>query len=715
MTLFTPVTDPRPATTPATAPVPQPFLHELVSCVRAPTVALSGFDGQIRAGAAHGLFHQDRRSIATLTVDVDGHEPVPVGRHQHDADTAQFVTVVRHLGDPGADPTVRLERVRRLAGSGMTEQLTLINAARQPIRASVRVQVGVDFAAMDTVKHGAQVTLVPPERAGADTAGWARAGSQAWLHAAGDPELSLVDARLWLTWRVTVPPRRQWETTLTVTTAADPGAAQAPAPAPAPAHRPDHGARFGPATGGPGWDPVHITAPYDLTRLVDRSVADVAALVLADPLGGTDAFAAAGSPWFLTLFGRDSLWTARLTLPLGTELAGGTLRALARRQGTRADPETAEEPGKIPHEIRGEPGGIGGLPPVYYGTVDATALWICLLHDAWRWGMPHEEVAGLLPALEAALSWLVESTAGGDGFLDYFDRTGRGLVNQGWKDSGDAIQFPDGTLAEPPIALSEAQAYAYEAAISGAALLAAFGRPGAEASREWAQQLADRFREAFWVRDDRGRFPAIALDAAKRPVPTATSNLGHLLATGLLNPAEAGTVAARLGQRDLDCGYGLRTLSADATGFNPLGYHAGTVWPHDTAIAVRGLTLAGHPTVAASLANGLVRAAPVFGHRFPELFAGTDAQAGEAVLAYPAACRPQAWSAAAAIALLHTALGLHADVPNRRLVVSPCQELAEWFPVRVSGLRVAGHPLTVSVDATGHPRVETTAGVTIVA
>ncbi len=231
-----------------------------------------------------------------------------------------------------------------------------------------------------------------------------------------------------------------------------------------------------------------------------------------DPVDPRDCFLAAGSPWFLTLFGRDSIWAARMLLPLGTDLAGGTLRTLARRQGRVAVPDTEEQPGKILHEVRRAQLDLGPalqLPPVYFGTVDATPLWVCLLADAWRWGLAPGQVEALLPDLERALSWLVtDADADGDGFLEYVDHSGHGLANQGWKDSGDSIQWADGRLADPPIALCEVQGYAYEAAVSGADLLDAFGRPGSDRLREWAQALRTRFRGSFWVEDAVGAYPA---------------------------------------------------------------------------------------------------------------------------------------------------------------------------------------------------------------
>lgn len=677
---------------PPAVPVPQPYLHELVSCVRAPTTALSGADGQLRAAGAQGAFRLDSRVLSELVLEVDGQEPAPVGHDQLGPATARFTGIVRHLGDPTADPTVRVERERRVHGDGLEEQITLVNTSRRPVSATVRLVLAADFAAMDAVKRGGAGTPVPPTPT---TAGAAFTGAHTRTTVAGLPRPDHQDRSgdHWrLQWRVTIAAGAAWHATLAVQ-------ADSPAVAPEQAFRP---------AGGTGWQPVARDGPRDLVRLLAASAADLDALTLTDPAG--DAFVAAGSPWYLTLFGRDSLWAARLALPLGTDLARGTLRALAHRQGTRHDPATAEAPGKMPHEVRALPQHIVGDRLVYYGTVDATCLWVCLLHDAWRWGMATDDVADLLDPLEAALEWLVDhGDPDGDGFLKYVDRTGHGLANQGWKDSADAIQFPDGTLAQPPIALSEAQAYAYEAAIAGAALLATFGRPGAARLRAWAGRLRERFRSAFWVRDARGSFPAVALDGANRPVDVATSNLGHLLGTGMLTPAESATVAARLREPDLDCGYGLRTLSADAAGYNPYGYHTGAVWPHDTAIAVQGLARAGHTAGAMRLAAGLLRAAPSFDHRLPELYAGTS----DAPRPYPAACRPQGWSAAAVVALLHAALGMVADVPDATLTVNPCAEFAAWFPLQVDGLQLAGAPLAVAVDVAGRARVDTTAPVSV--
>ena len=441
---------------------------------------------------------------------------------------------------------------------------------------------------------------------------------------------------------------------------------------------------------------------------------DLDALLLSDPLAPDDHFAAAGAPWYLAMFGRDSLWTARMLVPATSELAAGTLRVLARRQGRSTVVETAEEPGKILHEVRPDEADYGGsrdgsglrLPPVYYGTVDATPLWVTLLHDGWRWGLPEAQVVPLLEPMERALGWVAHRAGLGSGFLHYIDETGHGLSNQGWKDSFDSIQFRDGRLAEGPISLCEVQAYAYAAARNGADLLDAFGRPGGERWREFAEELKQRFRQRFWIADDRGPYPAIALDGSGRPVDTVTSNIGHLLGTGLLDDDETAHVVARLGADDLDCGLGLRTLSADSDGFNPFAYHGGSVWSHDTAIAIRGLCAVGSPAaqaVAASLVSGLISASSTFDSRLPELYAVLPG--AHRPSAYPASCRPQAWAAAAAGVVIEALLGVEADVPAgvvrlRPLLPSPVGAL------EVDGLRVGPARLSVRVSAAGEIEVD---------
>jgi glycogen debranching enzyme len=678
---------------PVAPPRLQPFLHDACVTVRAPSLGISRPDGQI-TGGADGFYHGDRRALSRLEVVAEGVPNAPIGGGFRGADRAAFRTLLRGLAEHSADPAVCLERTRGVAPGRMTETLELVNDGRTAIRVRLTVHAGSDLAAMEAVKSGAPTAALP---ATAEAGGLAWSDGSVTVRLAATPAPGGVDAATGrLHFDVDLGPAARWQAELTCTAAFADGD-QFPAPPEA----------------REVWSrPTLASADRRLDRWLEQSHHDLRGLLLTDPLDPRDTFLAAGAPWFLTLFGRDSLWAARMLLPLGTELAAGTLRTLARRQGTRVDPATEEQPGKILHEVRRGPLDLGDglrLPPLYYGTVDATALWVVLLHDAWRWGLPADQVEPLLANAEAALAWMDgPGDADGDGFLEYVDSTGRGLANQGWKDSGDAVRSRDGRLADPPLALCEVQGYAHEAALAGTALLRAFGRPGADRWEEWAARLRDRFRARFWVEDADGPYPAIALDREKRPVDSVTSNIGHLLGTGLLSREEAALVAARLTGPRLDCGFGLRTLAADSGGFNPFGYHIGSVWPHDTAIAAYGLAREGFPAEAASLVSGLVEASAAFEARLPELFAGHGRAAGPRPAPYPAACRPQAWAAAAAVLSVQSLLALTPDAPHSRLTLT-----APPHPLHLTGLQLAGHPLEIRVDASGTTHVDAPPGIEV--
>jgi glycogen debranching enzyme len=457
--------------------------------------------------------------------------------------------------------------------------------------------------------------------------------------------------------------------------------------------------------GGPApWGPVAVEAPDTrLPRLVAQSLADLGGLLMRD---GDDAFVAAGSPWFLTLFGRDSLWVARLLVPFGTDLALSTLRTLARRQGTKVDPDSEEQPGKILHEVRNTTLELGGmsLPPVYYGTVDATPLFVCTLADAWQWGAEREQVGELLPAVRRCLGWVVEQSAE-SGWLRYVDLSGRGLANQGWKDSVDSVQFADGRLADPPIALSEVQGYAYEAAVRGAALLEAFGEQPVEGLADWAASLKERFARDFWVDTPEGGHVAIALDGTGAKVDSVASNMGHLLGTGILGPEQTARVVEVLTAPDMASGFGLRTLTSRSPRFSRLSYHGGSVWPHDTAVAVRGLARDGYVDEAAELTAGLVAASEGVAYRLPELYGGDQSSDVAFPVDYPAACRPQAWAAAAPLACLAAVTGLAVDVPAGHDHV-PGSVSTRLGPFTLSGVRAGQRTLTVRVAADGTVRLD---------
>ncbi len=681
----------------------QPLLHDLVVQLSASTQAWCGPDGEIQRSGVQGVFHGDVRVLSGVELVVGGEalETIAVG----EADDGLHVTqLARHLDGAGADPVTRVDRTRTLRAGRVGETVVISRAARAATEVDVVVLLACDGSRMDEVKAGRADVPQAAVRRGDETGWWLDDGLVVRVEAPGAHSSITAEGTVRLAWRVPAAAGRaarlEWAVVVE-----DPAAVVGP-----------------PARERAEWSVPDVRGEDPrLAKLLSRSLRDLAGLRMSTTAVPGEVFLAAGAPWFLTLFGRDSLWAARMLLPLGTELAAGTLRTLAHFQGTRVDAGTAEEPGKILHELRRSSQGVDGgafhLPPVYYGTVDATALWIAVLHDAWRWGMPDAEVEALLDPLEAALTWLVEyGDADGDGLLEYVDATGQGLANQGWKDSGDSVQWRDGELAEGPIALAEVQGYAYEAAWGGAALLEHFGRGDPQRWRSWAAALAERFRAAFWVEGTGGRYPAIALDARKRPVDSLTSNIGHLLGTGLLDPVEERAVVDALVEPSIHSGYGVRTMSSSDRGYWPLSYHGGSVWPHDTAIVIAGMARAGFSAEAMALADGLLAAAEDFDYRFPELYSGDARGESARVVPYPAACRPQAWSAASAVVVLSGMLGLRADVPGGVLHVaghggSGAPSAARRLSVR--GLRVAGLPLDVEISG-GDVQVRTDATLRVV-
>ncbi|WP_434615184.1 glycogen debranching N-terminal domain-containing protein [Arthrobacter sp. A5] len=657
-------------------PSRQPLLHTLVAAVAAPYQLWLGADGQLRPTAAQGAYLGDTRILSCAIVTIDGQEPEAITAQVRPAAGGQLIEarfMFRGTGPAVLSPPCEVTRSLLVTPQGIHETIRIASALSTAVTMELGLHLGADLAGMDSVRGGMKTRTLRPETGG---------GTHRWSRADGVSSSAVVTA----------------ETSAASTTdtrAADPGTAKANPVAQgvgAVVHSitlsPHGAAEFGwhltgtdplsPITAAPVWQQPKLESgqnrgqkpDHRLVGLVAQASSDLAGLRLsvrrpAAPgehagSGSTETFLAAGAPWYFTLFGRDSLWAARLLLTRDPALVAGTLRTLAALQGTTDDPATAQEPGKILHELRRggfsipseHQGAALHLPPLYYGTVDATPLWVCLLHDAWQAGLPDDEVEVLLDPCEAALEWMVEyGDSDGDGFLEYIDPTGTGLANQGWKDSADAVRWPDGALASGPIALCEVQAYAYEAAMGGSALLTAFGR-SASRWRAWGTDLQRRFRDKFWCEDESGRFPALALDAQKRPVPSAASNMGHLLGTGLLNAGESRAVAERLLAPDLFTGFGIRTLSNTNAGYWPLSYHCGSVWTHDTAIIVAGLRTDGHVDAARRVAGGLLDAAEAFNYRLPELFAGYSRRQAPVPVPYPMSCFPQAWAAAAAAPIL---------------------------------------------------------------
>ncbi|MFA9428873.1 glycogen debranching N-terminal domain-containing protein [Egicoccus sp. AB-alg2] len=659
-----------------------------VTCVRGEVFVVSGPDGDVRRGGDQGFFLRDTRMLDRLELRIDGERPRPLAGRAVDASRAVFHAYVAPSADHAVDPSLLVTRHRIVDGS-LREEYVLENRGRQPVTVRLELRVGNDFAYIFDVKHG---RTLPPvtSRAMAGHLLLEQGDGVGQTVIRGSDGVEPFDDGL--CWRVHLAPGAEVRHHLDVEVT-DVYGTERPRGTP--------GDAMGRPPTRPGPPEVHFSCSEGrMTRLVRRGLQDLASLRLRDPRAPEDRFTAAGSPWYLTLFGRDALWTAWMSLPTGLDVAAGTLRTLARRQGRRLDADTEEAPGKILHEIRrGSLAHRGDLPPNYYGTIDATPLFVVLLHEAWRWGMPEDEVADLLPNLEAALEWMrAFGDPDGDGLLEYAQQGERGLANQGWKDSHDGVQYADGRLPDPPIALVEVQAYAYDAARRGAELLDRFGRPGAASWHAYATALRRRFHETYWLEDDEGPYLAIALDGHGRPVDGPASNMGHVLASGLLDVPQAAAIARRLASPTLNNGWGLRTLATTAAGYNPVSYHAGSVWPHDTALAIWGCAVTGQRDAAVALMKGLVSAAPYFRYRLPELFAGVPRAAGDFPVPYPAACRPQAWSAAAGLLMLRACLRPRAEVPDGRLTLAPL-----WPPpfrrLVLRHVPIAGGWVDVSVDA----------------
>jgi glycogen debranching enzyme len=439
----------------------------------------------------------------------------------------------------------------------------------------------------------------------------------------------------------------------------------------------------------PPFESVQIDSDNDLfNRVLNRCFQDLRMLLMAER---KHDFFAAGVPWFVALFGRDSLITALEMLPYDPGVAAHTLRLLASYQGTREDDFTDEQPGKILHELRvGEQVHLREVPQTpYYGSVDSTPLFLVLLGEYVRWTGDLDLFHELRGPVDRALEWINRwGDSDGDGFTDYVTRSRQGFRNQGWKDSGNAIVNADGTLAEPPIALVEVQGYVYRAKTALAEVASAAGEPDRAARlKAEACDLRRRFRDAFWVADR--HFLALALQKDGRRAEAIASNPGQALWTGIVDEEHVDAIASQLLGPELFSGWGVRTLSAAEPAYNPIDYQVGAVWPHDTALVMSGLKRCGKNSEAERLFSGLFDAASLFPHyRLPEVFAGFGRDNYPVPVRYPVACNPQAWAAGALPSMLAAALGLQPQALARRLEIAR-PSLPPWLrEVTVRGLRV---------------------------
>ena len=444
-----------------------------------------------------------------------------------------------------------------------------------------------------------------------------------------------------------------------------------------------------------------LTGSWDaLEHTFARSVSDLASLRMRGGNEGLARLPAAGMPWFMTVFGRDTLITSYQTLLFGPELACGALEVLAELQATEDDPTIDAEPGKIVHEVR-----HGKAAKVwfhrYYGTADATPLYLVLLSEVWRWTGDAEVVGRLREPALRALAWIDEhGDRDGDGFVEYERRTERGLENQSWKDSGDSQRFTDGTIAAGPIAPCEVQGYVYDAKRRLAEVARDAWGDAALADRldGEAAALRARFDEAYWV-EERGGYYALALDGEKQRVDSLCSNIGHLLWSGIVPDARVDQVVAALMDEPLWSGWGVRTMSTDDRGYSPLSYHNGTVWPHDNSLIAAGLARYGRRDEALLIVERMMEAAAFFDFELPEVFAGLPRGTTPFPIAYPTAARPQAWAAGTPVLLLQVLLGLEPDGASQSLRTTLTDPLPEWAgSLRLRGVPVFGRCWDVVVE-----------------
>jgi glycogen debranching enzyme len=637
--------------------------------------------GDIGGGPVDGVFVGDTRICDRLVLTVDGDRVEVLAVTQPSPFQAVIVGRTR-------SPSLLVFR-EHFVGSGLRADVRLRNFGPVPRRVFVTYVVGSDLAELFDVKEGRARggPVGRSVRGGALVLGELNARRSATVRPSPTAGIDLDGS---IQWDVEVPAQGEWRCCLEI--AAVRGGNEVP-----PSYRCGVAAeRAIPSARQAAW---RATLPRLVSDVPGLDQAVQLALRIFDPENPDEPVIAAGAPWFMTLFGRDSLITSWMSLPFDPQLALATTRTLARLQGTTTDPSRDEQPGRILHEIR--PGNSASLAlgegDIYYGTADATPLFVMLVAELRRWGVPFDDLRPLLPAVDAALAW----TSGpgdrdGDGYVECQRATARGLANQGWKDSWDAISFADGRLAEGPLALAEVQAYAYGAWLAGAELADAVGdRATASVRRVRASDLQERFNSDFWLPDQQAY--ALALDRDKQPVDGIASNMGHCLWAGIVDPDRVAAVSDWLLSPQLFSGWGVRTLASSMARYNPLSYHNGSVWPHDTAICMAGLRRVGRVDDALRLASALLDAATAMGGGLPELFSGIGRDEAPVPVGYPGSCRPQAWASASPLLVLRSLLGLAPDVPAGGISLDP--ELpGSATMLRLDAVPLAGSRMSVAVE-----------------
>jgi glycogen debranching enzyme len=668
------------------------------------TFVVSDSRGDIEASMTDptGLFSFDTRFLSKWLLTVNDERLTALSTD----DLRYFETrffLVPGTGTVYVDAKVSVIR-QRSVGGGFHERLNVLNHDDQPVDLTIRVDAASDFADLFEVKDALKKQGSYSTRAGDRTLALEYRRdtfSRATVISTSEPAAIDEDG---FTFQVGIAPHGSWTTDLDVAIALTGTSQDDQNPELAwfaNRRHPDlHGDLERWLDAAPDieceWEPLQAT--------YRRSLVDLAALRFSPLTAGRRSLPAAGLPWFMTMFGRDSIFTSLQALPFAPELASTTLLELGARQGTRSDDFRDEDPGRILHEMRyGELTAFEERPhSPYYGSADATPLFVVLLDEYERWTGDRKLVRELEFEARAALNWIDQyANLQGNGYIAYRRRNEEtGLENQCWKDSWDSISYRDGSLPGFPRATCELQGYAYDAKTRGARLARQIWHDPELADRleNEAADLKRRFNRDYWVKD--GEYFAAALDADGRQVDSLTSNNGHLLWSGIVDKSKAKAVAKHLLSRRLFSGWGIRTLAEGEGRYNPIGYHVGTVWPFDNSFIAWGLRRYGFKAEAAVVAEGILQAAELFDGRLPEAFGGYPRSMTKYPVQYPTACSPQAWSTGTPLLLLRTMLGL--EPAGENLIVDPA------LPASIGRLELLDIPGRWGrVDAFGRGRIDT--------
>jgi glycogen debranching enzyme len=644
-------------------------------------------------GSDQGLYAEDTRYLSRLELRLDGARPLHLNTAVRDDGSVLAVELMNpdlQRGDRIAVPkgSVHLLRRKLLRDGTCHEQVRLANHGLETVEMTVQLSFDADFADLFEVRgtprqrHG--IRLPPAVEDGALVFAYDGVDGQARVTRVrfDDPPTAIEPGRV--SYSVRLAPAEslalQWEIV-----------PQRPGVVPASSLTYDDARRLHEERLVVGSNGCRLASSNPmLDRWLLRSASDLDMLTTTLPTG---PYPYAGVPWYCTTFGRDGLITAHQCLWLRPELARGTLAFLASTQATERDPTSDAEPGKILHEARASEMALTREVPFerYYGSVDATPLFVMVAAGYWRRSADDEFIRGLWPHVVAAMRWVEEyGDRDGDGFVEYARESGNGLIQQGWKDSHDSVFHSDGRMAAPPIALCEVQGYAYAARIAAAELAQVMGEEAA--ALRWqaqAEALRAQFLQHFWS-EDLGLY-ALALDGGKQRCNVASSNAGHALWSGIAAPAHAARIATRLLEPDLFSGWGVRTLGTGEVRYNPMSYHNGSIWPHDNALICEGLARYGRVDAALALFEAAFDTSVHFDDaRLPELFCGFPRRTGEGPTRYPVACSPQAWAAGAVFGMLAGCLGLTIDARERRVQLRSPRLPAFVDRLRVEGLVVAG-------------------------